>query len=180
MMVLPMLAVAKNNTEEKYLIGAVPEENGVVTFTKKIAVSDPAKATESLRNCINELVANGIEGLRTRIISDGKEDGILVAKVEEFIIFKKKPMYFDRTRIRYQISASVDGNNATVKLTQISYYYNEDMDGSNGVNYKAEEWITDKAAVNKAGTKLYPRSGKFRIKTIDRVEAIFDSIASKL
>ena len=47
------------------------------------------------------------------------------------------------------------------------------MDGKNGVPYKAEEWITDKEAVNKKGTKLYPRSGKFRRLTIDRVEEIF-------
>ena len=59
-------------------------------------------------------------------------------------------------------------------INQISYYYQEDMEGKNGVTYKAEEWITDKEAINKAGTKLYPRSGKFRRKTIDRMEQIFE------
>ena len=49
------------------------------------------------------------------------------------------------------------------------------MDGKNGIHYKAEEWISDKEAVNKKGTKLYPRSGKFRRKTVDRVEEIFQS-----
>ena len=58
-------------------------------------------------------------------------------------------------------------------VTQISYYYREDMEGQNGVSYKAEEWISDKEAINKAGTKLYPISGKFRKKTIDRVDSIF-------
>ncbi len=54
------------------------------------------------------------------------------------------------------------------------------MDGKNGVPYKAEEWITDKEAVNKKGTKLYPRSGKFRRKTIDRVENIFEGFMDAL
>ena len=75
------------------------------------------------------------------------------------------------------------GQKVSLVLTQISYYYNEDMDGKNGVLYKAEEWITDKEAVNKAGTKLYPRSGKFRRFTVDRVEEIFggfmDSFSTK-
>ena len=48
------------------------------------------------------------------------------------------------------------------------------MEGQNGILYKAEEWITDKLAVNKKGTRLYPRSGKFRRMTVDRVEAIFN------
>ena len=39
---------------------------------------------------------------------------------------------------------------------------------------RAEEWITDSEALNKTQTKLYPRSGKFRRKTIDRVKEIFE------
>ena len=71
------------------------------------------------------------------------------------------------------ICDAVKGKKVALTITQISYYYNEDMEGKNGVPYKAEEWITDKLAVNKKGTKLYPRSGKFRRKTVDRVEEIF-------
>ena len=54
------------------------------------------------------------------------------------------------------------------------------MDGKNGIPYKAEEWITDKVAVNKKGTKLYPRSGKFRRMTVDRVEEIFNGFVDVL
>ena len=96
------------------------------------------------------------------------------------MIFKKKPFSLDRTRFRYQISAEMDGKEVKLKVSQISFYYNEDMAGENGVTYKAEEWISDKEAVNKSGTKLYPRSGKFRIKTIDRVEEIFNLITNAL
>ena len=58
-------------------------------------------------------------------------------------------------------------------VTKISYYYGFDNEGRNGESYKAEEWISDKEALNKAGTKLYPRSGKFRRKTVDRIDEIF-------
>jgi colicin import membrane protein len=86
----------------------------------------------------------------------------------------------DRTRFRYLLSATVKGQKVSLVLTQISYYYNEDMDGNNGIHYKAEEWISDKEAVNKKGTALYPRSGKFRRKTVDRVEAIFQGAENAL
>ena len=49
------------------------------------------------------------------------------------------------------------------------------MEGNNGMIFKAEEWISDKEALNKDKTKLYPKSGKFRRKTVDRVEEIFDA-----
>ena len=35
-------------------------------------------------------------------------------------------------------------------------------------------------AVNKTGSKLLPRSGKFRRMTVDRVEAIFDGFMDAL
>jgi colicin import membrane protein len=46
--------------------------------------------------------------------------------------------------------------------------------------YKAEEWITDEYAVNKKNTKLYPVSAKFRRKTIDRKDQIFETIRNVL
>ena len=86
----------------------------------------------------------------------------------------------DRTRFRYLLSAKVTGQKVNLTITQVSYYYNEDREGKNGVNYKAEEWITDKVAVNKKGTRLYPRSGKFRMRTVDRVQEIFEGFKDAL
>ena len=72
----------------------------------------------------------------------------------------------------YPLMAECSDNKVKVTIFRISYWYEEERDG--GERFKAEEWISDAAAINKAGTKLYPRSGKFRRKTIDRVEEIFD------
>ena len=69
----------------------------------------------------------------------------------------------------------MDGHCITMKITNISYYYNEDMETQNGIIFKAEEWISDEEALNKAQTKLYPKIGKFRRKTVDRAEAIFNA-----
>ena len=126
-----------------------------------------------------ELVGKAIEGLRTRVISNSQEDGLVVARVEEYMVFKNKPLYLDRTRFRYQVSVKVTGNRVDMELSQLSYYYGEQTDGTKGENYKAEEWISDKAAITKAGNKLYPRSGKFRIKTVDRAAEIFSQAIDK-
>lgn len=174
---LPLLSIAKGKGDDsKYLLGAVPEVNGVVTFQKTISVAGKSQAQvyQAINNYMqNAILGNAIEGLRTRVISDGKQDGNIVVKAEEYMIFKKKALNLDRTRFRYQLSANTTEGKCELTLNQVSYYYNEDMNGENGVTFKGEEWITDKEAVNKKGTALYPRSGKFRRKTIDRVEEIF-------
>ena len=172
---MPIISLA--NDDNKYLAGAVPEVNGIVTFEKSFKVKN--KSDQEIHQTMldfvkNELVANAIDDMRTRVISDGSTDGTISAKVEEYMVFKKKFLNLDRTRFRYQINVTANNGGVKIVLTQISYYYNEDMEGKGGIPYKAEEWINDKNAINKAGTKLYPRSGKFRRKTVDRVEEIFE------
>lgn len=166
--------------DPKYLLGAVPEVEGVVTFHKDFTVTD--KSEQQIYDIVltyikNSLVAGGIQSPKseyTRVISEERENGTIVVRMEEYMTFSKVFINLDRTRFRYLLSATVRGQKVSIVLTQVSYYYNEDMDGNNGIVYKAEEWITDKYAVNKKGTGLYPRSSKFRCMTIDRVQTIFN------
>jgi colicin import membrane protein len=163
--------------DSKYLAGAVPEENGMVTFKKSFTVPGKTNAElrESMRQFVNQLVENSIPapGNYARVMEDD-EKGI-TARVCEWMVFKKKPLNLDRTRFRYQIAATVEGQRITLKLTGITYYYNEDPETLNGIIFKAEEWISDKEALNKKQTKLYPKSGKFRRKTVDRAQEIFNT-----
>lgn len=178
LLIMPFAAVAKKPVDDKYLKGGVPEENGIIVFRKSFSV--PSMQTDQIFSTLSKFVNQNvvepaIHELRTRITSDGKEDGVIVAKVEEYMTFGHVTfLKLDRTRFIYQLQASVEGNKVKLAISQISYYYNEDPEGKNGVSYKGEEWISDAEALNKKGTKLYPRSGKFRIKTIDRVEKIFE------
>lgn len=175
--------------DPKYLLGAVPEVDGIITFQKSFSVTD--KSEQQIYDILsthikNTLVASAIQLPKseyTRVTSEEKEKGTVVARVDEYMTFTHVFLNLDRTRFRYQLIAEVKGQKVNLTITQISYYYNEDMDGKNGIHYKAEEWISDKEAVNKKGTRLYPRSGKFRRKTVDRVEEIFkgfmDAFATK-
>ena len=178
---LPLSLMAdKKDKDPKYLLGAVPELEGIVTFQKNFSVTD--KSEQQIYDILLAYITDSIAGKAiqdkgqqyTRIISNDKAEGTIVARIEEYMTFRKVFLNLDRTRFRYLLSAKVTGQKVNLVITQISYYYNEDQEGKNGIYYKAEEWITDKLAVNKAGTKLYPRSGKFRRFTIDRVHNIFE------
>ncbi|MBQ1645356.1 MAG: hypothetical protein II052_00510, partial [Prevotella sp.] len=72
-----------------------------------------------------------------------------------------------------------DGH-ANVTLSRISYQYEQDRPDSQGVETVAEEWITDESALNKKKTKLARYTGKFRRKTIDRKDNIFETIIAAL
>ncbi|MBP3821890.1 MAG: DUF4468 domain-containing protein [Bacteroidaceae bacterium] len=171
---MPAILASAANENPKYLRGAVPERDGIVTFTQTFSVpgKNQADIYPVVKTYIQQLVTNARQDLRTRIVSD--QDNTIVANVEEIMTFRKKFLNWDHCFFRYLISAQcTPDSKVTLTITKISYQYQFDNEGNGGENFKAEEWISDAAAVNKAGTKLYPRCGKFRRKTIDRVEEIF-------
>lgn len=181
LMAMPLMAMAQKTDDSKYLKGAVPEVDGIITFSRSFDVTGKTQAEvyASLQNVVKTLVANGRQDLRTRVVSD--ENNMIVARVEEIMTFKKKFLNWDHTYFRYLITAqAVSATKAEVVIKNISYHYGFDQEGNGGEEYKAEEWISDKEAINKAGTKLYPRSSKFRRKTVDRVDEIFGEFAKAL
>lgn len=177
---LPLFASAQRD-DSKYLVGAVPEQNGIITFTQTFSVPGKTQAEiyPVIQTYVKGLVAAARQDLRTRVISD--ENNTIVANVEEIMTFKKRFLNWDHTFFRYLINAECTPD-AQVKMTitKISYLYGFDQDGNGGESYKAEEWISDREALNKAQTKLLPRSGKFRRKTVDRVEEIFNNAREAL
>ena len=173
---LPVLLSAKGKKDDsKYLKGAVPELNGQVTFRQTFAVKDKSQQEiyKVMKNYLEELTEKNYQMKRTKIVQDDSINGKLTGRLEEWMIFKKKPLYLDRTRFRYMFGIQCYDGKCSMEITQISYYYEEDLDGNNGKTYRAEEWINDENAVNKAGTKLLYGSAKFRRKTVDRVEELF-------
>ena len=100
---LSITAGAKSDVDSKYLAGAVPEENGMVVFRKSFRV--PGKSQQDVLAgvkdfVVNDLVGKGIEGLRTRVISDGQEGGLVVARVEEWMVFKNSTSTAPASAIR--------------------------------------------------------------------------------
>ncbi len=173
---VPMIVCAKSKRDDsKYLAGAVPEVNGQVVFQQTFAVpgQNQQQIYNVLKGYLQQLTKEEIQMSGTKIAEDDPASGILVGHFEEWMTFKKKPFVWDRTRFRYQLTVECSDGKCHMSLNQISYYYEEDLDGTNGRTYRAEEWINDANALNKAKDKLLWGSAKFRRKTVDRVEAIF-------
>lgn len=179
LMLMPLATFAKQKVDDsKYLKGAVPEVNGVVTFHKAFAV--PGKSKKEIYVVMKEFLAKMVDNSipapvnYARIHQDSQDT--LAAQVCEWQVYKQKFLNLDRSRFRYTLNVLIDDGKVSIDMTRLAYYYQEDQEGNNGINYRAEEWISDKAALNKAGNKLLPKSNKFRRKTVDRAEELFNEI----
>lgn len=170
--------VEKENPDQKYLRGAVPEIDGKVLFTKTIEV--PGKSANDIFDIVQkymERMVSESNQINSRIAINDNEKHELGAAMEEWLVFKSAALALDRTRLLYTFQAFCQDGKVELKMGHIRYLYDENRKPQ---RMKAEEWITDKYAVNKKNTRLYPGSAKFRRKTIDRKDFLFNKIESLL
>ena len=182
MMLMPLAAMAQDNTWEqtekkttedtRYLVGAVPEVDGRVVF--ETTIQAPGKSAKQiftlLRDDMQKMTKEPNQIEQSRINIEDEEKGEVVGTYQEWLVFKNKPLVLDRTRFFYTIQVECKAGEAKVKFSHIHYLYDEERDA---MVYKAEEWITDRYGLNRKQNKLARVSGKFRRKTIDRVDYIF-------
>lgn len=171
--------------DPKYLAGAVPEVNGEVVFTLDKDV--PGMSADSIYDkvyaVISEIVDEGKgSGLQpqARIAAVNKAEHTIAARVKEWLVFTSNFISLDRTEFNYTLIARAKDWHVSVKMERISYAYEMNRKDAAGMKEKAEDWITDKHALNKKQTKLSPLSGKFRRKTIDRKDNIFQRVCQAL
>ena len=171
-------AKAKENPDAKYLKGAVPEVNGKVVFTKHINApgKSAAQIYDILHQYLQKMVKEKNQLENSKLITDTQKHE-LVASFEEWLVFKKSALVLDQTRFYYAIKAECKNGGVDVTMSHIRYLYEEQR---NPQRLVAEGWITDKDAVNKKNTRLFPGSGKFRRKTIDRKDFLFNKFESLL
>ena len=176
LMFLPVFAMADKHTGKetnpKYLEGAVPLKDGIVSFINEFTVENKTK--DELYQSMLQWAGNRFKPhgeLSSRIAYTNKEKGEIAVVAEEYIIFSSALLSIDRTRIYYNFLINVDDNKCKLTMQRIRYWYNENRDG--GLKYTAEDWITDKYALNKKKTKLASKSGKFRKATIDLKDNLF-------
>lgn len=170
--------VDKANPDAKYLKGAVTEVDGKVVFSKTIDA--PGKTADEVYNIVkNYLLKMTTEPNQesARLAFEDKEKHELAASFNEWLVFKSSSLMLDQTRLLYVIKARCSESKAVIEMANIHYVYDEFRKPQ---RYTAEEWITDKEALNKKGTKLLPLSGKFRRKTIDRKDFLFNKFESLL
>lgn len=171
---------SKTNPDQKYLAGAVPEVDGRVTFTTTIKAPGKTKKQifDLLLEDMTKMTKEPNQFEQSRILSaDEEAHNQIMASYQEWLVFKNKPLNLDRTRLFFNLIADIKDGEATITFTRIHYLYDEERDA---FTYKAEEWITDKYGLNKKQTKLARVSGKFRKKTIDRKDYLFNRFTQLL
>lgn len=181
---LPMVCMAQRsrdvNSQQRYLAGAVPMVNGYVQFDKTFFVKNKSKATllQELQDYVQKELVDGPEQLpQARITEVSPDSGIIAASIEEYMYFKRTNWQIHRVRFYYQIVFHVEDGKFTVIMRRLHYRYDPEVTaGEFDEDRRAEQWITDDAALTKNGTKLARISGKFRVHTIDRKNEIFREV----
>ncbi len=193
LMVLPVMAATaqntwevsenengkKQNVDSKYLVGAVPVIDDKVVFETNISAPG-LSAGQIYSKLLGYMTAmtkekNQLEQSRIAIKDSIKHE--ICGSYQEWLVFKSTALVLDRTRMFYNLVAECKDGSANVKMTRIYYLYDEER---NPETYKAEEWITDEVGLKKNKDRLSRVSGKFRKKTIDRKDYIFNKIAELL
>ena len=168
----------KTKVDPKYLKGAVPEVNGQVVFSKHIEA--PGKTASQIYDIMLQYMqrltktSNQIE---SQISTSDAQKHEIVGIYQEWLVFKNTALSLDRTRFFYALRAQCSDGAVDIEMMRIRYLYEEERTPQ---RMTAEEWITDKESVNKKNTKLMPMSGKFRRKTIDRKDYLFNKFESLL
>ncbi len=177
--------VATPKVDVKYLSGAVPEVDGEVVFSLEKDI--PGMSADSIYDKVYTVISSIVEegkssGLQpqARIAAVNKAEHMIAARVKEWLVFSSNFISLDRTEFNYTLIAKATEGHVSVKMTRISYAYEMNRKDASGMKEKAENWITDKYALNKKKTKLSPISGKFRRKTIDRKDNIFQRVCQAL
>lgn len=176
---IPSLLWAQESTTN-YLEGAVPVENGYVTFSHIYKV--PSMSKDKLYKALHMWAVEKFKTSDTfphnKLVSEDEKEGTIGAIGEEFITFSSSFLALDRTRFYYQFRASCTDGQCKVQIDHLRYWYEENRDG--GTRYNAEELITDEYGLNKKKTKLARVVGKFRRETIDFKNDLFKEIENAL
>lgn len=172
--------MTKEEMQNIYLApNAVPEVNGEIQWTCDINVAGKTaqQIYERTLAILDNIIKEPIQLERSKIAITNEKEHNIVATMQEWLTFTSNALVLDRTKMNYVLQALCSDGHLKLILDRITYNY--EVQGKKEF-YKAEEWINDKNAVNKKRTRLYPSSGKFRRKTIDRKNELFEIFQSQL
>lgn len=172
----------KKAVDPKYLAAAVPVVDGKVTFTLDKDI--PGKSAQEIYDIVfatlEKMTKEENQFKTSQVAIVNKQDHIIGARFKEWIVFQNTFLSLDRTIFNYTVIATCTNEHLNVTISRISYAYEMDRGVNDGMEMRAEEWITDENALNKKKDNLSKYSGKFRRKTIDRKDNIFETLLEAL
>ena len=168
----------KLKEDPKYLEGAVTtDENGKVVFEAEMEA--PGKSAEQLYELLFDYMSGltqDKDAIESRIALVNKDEHIIANLMDEWLVFNSSFISLDRTECKYNLIANISDGKIKMTINHINYTYEEGR--QTGFKLPAEEVITDKVALTKKKNDLARIFGKFRKKTIDRKDQIFNEIVA--
>ena len=169
---------AKLKEDPKYLEGAITfDEQGKIVFDTEIEA--PGKSAAQLYDLVFDYMSGltqDKESKASRMALVNKDDHIIANAMDEWLVFSNSFISLDRTECKYNLIAKITDGKVSLSINHINYIYEEGR--QTGFKLPAEEVIIDKVALTKKKNDLARIFGKFRKKTIDRKDQIFNEIAA--
>lgn len=169
---------AKLKEDPKYLEGAITfDEQGKIVFDTEIEA--PGKSAAQLYNLVFDYMSGltqDKESKASRMALVNKDEHIIANAMDEWLVFSNSFISLDRTECKYNLIAKITDGKVSLSINHINYIYEEGR--QTGFKLPAEEVIIDKVALTKKKNDLARIFGKFRKKTIDRKDQIFNEIAA--
>ncbi len=164
--------------KQEHSIGTVPVINNKVTFEQTIPVEGLTAA--QIESVAREWLATRFVEPTVNAFKEYKQEtpGTIVAKAEEYIVFRKTFFILNRTRIYYFLTITCADGSCKFNMSRINYWWDDEADDG-GLKVTAEKCITDDVAINKKG-ELHRFYGKFRTKTIDLYNTLAEELANHL
>ena len=170
---------AANSLAPYLALDAVPVVDGKVKWVREFDV--PGKTAQQLYDAtLKQLTLMTKEERqleRSKVALINEKEHKMAATFQEWLVFTSSILSLDRTKFNYLLMAECTDGHVRLTLDHVTYNYPTQKET---LNYQAEKWIVDQYSVNKKRTRLLPLSGKFRKKTIDRKEQIFNDIEKAL
>ena len=164
-----------------YIEDNITENKGVLFDAAEKLLNVPGRDAGYLysvsKDYLSQLVSDKLQLPGSRVVVKDSVHHSVAAFVHEWLVFRNTALSLDRSEIFYLLEISCSDGKATATMSRVKYKY---ATQGKSETYLAEKWITDKEAVNKKHTRLYPISGKFRRKTIDRKDEIFETLREAL
>lgn len=169
---------AKLKEDPKYLEGAITfDEQGKIVFDTEIEA--PGKSAAQLYDLVFDYMSGltqDKESKASRMALVNKDEHIIANTIDEWLVFSNSFIALDRTECKYNLIAKITDGKVSLSINHINYTYEEGR--QTGFKLPAEEVIIDKVALTKKKNDLARIFGKFRKKTIDRKDQIFNEIAA--
>ena len=168
LLVLLLIPALLHAQSDKYMAGAVPEVDGKVVFTRELNVS--GFSGEQIYNALLDWSHKTFTENSSRILYTDAQRGVIAAQGEEVMIIKIG-LFPGKVKAMYMLTINSSDGKCTLTTSRIRYKNNpSSKDGEEII--AAEEYITDKYALNKTKTKIFRGTGDYRSKTIDIVDRI--------